>query len=545
MWSASGQAQKRKLEELDAKVQGIETDMEVLQEFIQEQSKQLQTIKKTVLELDALKKDVGRIDTHVRGVADLAKKIFNDLTAVSGRVNENRTRIEKIEETLARRLVRFSGQIRLRPEYRANQRYFNNLLDQEKNLSGSHRARLRVDAAPAKNLAGRVTMQDARRWGSPTMFFQKEDLGKVADVRGNPLAPSQDRDDSSALRVHEAYVDFHRESFSARVGRQIWDFGAGRMIGSEDWEQAGQSFDGFDLTLSLKNYLRGDLLFAWVEERNATDGSDVLLTGLHVNSPYFETMALDAYIFYLHDDRAGGMRKIATMGGRAAGSLSVHKALFFDLEGAMQFGAQTEHTPGDNKTVDNFHYAMFMHAELGYDISVPTSPSLAIVFEMASGDGNTSPNDPGNDLSAGFVPLFPSRHNMFGQMDLWHQRNIWDVGGRLRLSPLKELDVELEFHSLHTYADTGSLPWGGDDTGSWLQPLETSLGEEVDLRAEYSVQQNLSLAAGYGLFIPGGVFVDLDERDPIILEDETTGEPYRYPRGDPAHWLYLQADFTF
>lgn len=546
-FSLDASAQRRRTNALDARVNNLATDLEVLQEFIQEQSTGLTNLKKKIAELDQLKGEVGKQASQVKGLSAIVSKNTAAIDALGQRVAGGEQKLTAIEEELARKRVDFSGQLRIRPEFRNSHKYFNYDIDADENLLASHRARINLDIAPAKWFNARVSLQDARQWGSSTLFLQRDDLGPTTDITGAPIARPQDANRDSALRVHEAYLDmrFADDRVALRSGRQIWNFGAGRMIGDNDWEQAGRSFDGLDLTVKYQNYVKADLLFSWVDERNSLGGNDVLFGGAYVTVPYIEELNIDAYLLYLGDDRDSARRNVGTLGARAAGKLPFHKALFFDLEGAIQFGTVTEQAPTDNATTDNSLYAVFFHVDAGYVIPVQLPLSVSIFYELASGDGNTSPADPANDQAVSWVPLFPTSHSLFGRMDIWNQSNIWDIGGKLRGTPLKGLDITMELHSLHLYESTGAFPWGGEPAASYLDTVDTNLGIEFDIYARYLLSEQLAVVAGYSVFAPGGAFSDLDKSDPIVLEDSSDGGLYRYPRGDAAQWLYVQADFTF
>jgi len=537
LFSSSAFAQRKKVKQLETKVQNLETDLEVLQEFIQEQSAALQELKKKLAETEKWKEELGKVDKRVAGNTDLAKKIHGDVGKVTGKVQEDSDRVDKVEEQLAKKKVDFHGQIRVRPEILANHQYFNNLMTDDRNFTGSHRARIGIDVNPNDFFTGRFTLQDARIWGSPTLYLQKESVAN----------PPQDRDSGSALKVHEAYVNMNLKDVAVlRLGRQMWNFGAGRIVGNNDWEQAGRSFDGLDLALKYQNYIRADMFFAWVEERHSSGETDASFGGLYLTCPYVEDMAFDLYYFFLYDTKGAAKRSISTLGLRIGGKLPWHKALFFDMEGAIQFGTATEGQPRDFDTVENDHYAVSLHVDLGYAIQVKTTPTLALFFDMASGDGNTSPQDEANDLSAGWIPLFPTNHGMFGKMDLWNQTNIWDFGGFFKISPVDGFDIVLELHSLHIYADTGAIPGGGDNI-SIVEATDTNLGFEMDFELIYRIRDNLAVMGGYSFFSPGQALEDRDKLDPLVLTEIEDGDEvqYRYPVGDAAHWAYLQVDLTF
>ncbi len=532
---------------VETRISNVETDLDVLKEFLQEQGSSLQKLKEKSAEVDKLKAELAKIAQSGAASADQIKKLSTELADVAAKLKAETDRLTKLEEEMARRKIVFTGQLRVRPEFRLSNRYFNYELDSDRNFAGSHRARLGVDAAPASFLKARFTLQDARFWGSPVLSGQSEE-GPFVDAAGKSVTVlPQDKDRSTPLGVHEAYMDVEavKDVLAFRLGRQSWNFGAGRMIGDNDWEQGGRSFDGMDVTLRYENILKADILFSWIQERNAAAMSDVAFGGLYLNCPYVKGMDIDVYWLYLGDPRREGGRKVHTMGGRVGGRLPMHKALFFDLEGALQFGEVTEGLPQDNTLKTNDQYAVAAHADLGYELPVAWTPAIALFFDLASGDGNTNPVDLDNDLSAGWVPLFPTRHGLFGKMDLWSQSNLWDLGGRVGVKPLKGLEVGVELHSLHLYADTGHIPGGAHPDQRVAEPLSTNLGLELDLDATYRLNESFALALGYGLFAPGAA---LDEREELQNEevvDPDDGKLYRYEPGDNAQWGYVQAEVTF
>ena len=539
LFSSSALAQKKKIKQLEGDLKNLESDIEVLQEFIQEQSTTLTLLKKKVAEADKLREEVKKLNQRITGNTELSKKSLEGVDKANKGLTEESGRVDAIEEKLKKKVVDFHGQIRIRPEIRSNHLHFNNLLDEDRNFTASHRALIGVDVRPSGFVTGRFTLQDARIWGSPTLYLQKESVAN----------PPEDRDGSSALKVHEAFGDivFKEEVASLRLGRQVLNFGAGRMVGNNDWEQAGRAFDGLDLTLQYKNFIKADLFAAWVEERHAFGETDSSFSGIYLTCPYVKDMAFDLYYLFLYDVRGDAKRSISTIGLRIGGKLPWHKALFFDLEGALQFGDNTEGKPTDNQTVTNSHYGVYLHMDLGYAVQVKTTPTLAIFFDMASGDGNTSPTDSANDLSAGWVPLFATKHSMLGRMDMWNQTNIWDLGGYFKITPAAGFDITLEIHSLHLYDKNGAIPGGGDNA-SVLEETDGNLGFELDIDLAYRFNDNFAISGGYSLFAPGQGLKDRDDDKPLVVtEIDDNGEPteYRYPVGDPAHWVYLQADFTF
>ena len=538
---------QKKLRDMESRIKNIEGDLEVLQEFIQDQSKAMQQLKQRLEETGKYKAQIEGLDKKIGGVFDLTKQVSGDVVKVGQRVDEEARRIDAVEEAL-KKGIKFTGQLRVRPQLKTNFDTFNYELDDDQNLFATQRLRLGVDVAPAKGVEGRFILQDARGWGLNT----------------------QGPDPANPLRVHEGYMKLALDEKMATVklGRQEWDFGAGRLIGNDDWAQEARSFDGLDLTLTHENFIKADFLFALLDERNATNGEDELFGGVYAVTPYLEDMTIEAYLLFLWDNRDRAKRNVSTLGLRSAGKAPFHKELFFDIELTLQFGTVTEMGPkgaetnleeGDVATslvedrfVDNPHFAAAYHVELGYYIPVEFSLALSLFVDIASGDGNSSPKEEsGNDQHVSFVPLFPTQHALLGKMDLWHLTNIIDFGGRLKVTPVENLLVGLEGHYLKLYAGGGPYP-GGDTTNSSLtEPSPEDLGIEVDVDITYALSDHLALAAGYSVFLPGAAISDKEtgrikhKRTEIDPDDPENPQTWEYPGGDPAHWLFVQADLTF
>ena len=94
-------------------------------------------------------------------------------------------------------------------------------------FSFDQRTRLQLNYTSEKYSA-RLTLQDARIWGSDDMY-------NPTGLTGN----------SNALDLFEAWVDVHlRENSSLRIGRQIWNYGDMRILSQRNWWTSGHSYDG-------------------------------------------------------------------------------------------------------------------------------------------------------------------------------------------------------------------------------------------------------------------------------------------------------------
>jgi len=503
----------------------VEEELSLLRDVAGDAARTAGLVKKR---LDVLEKKVEKLSAELRKDVDVVSKAVDGNEAA---LNEQGARLDAVEKGVAEirqelenRRVDFSGQIRVRPQYISNARDFRSDLDEDQDFFFNQRVRLGVSARPADYVSAFIQLQDVRSYGADALV----------------------EDGSNPIRLHQAYVTGELPSgLQLRAGRQEWSFGSERVIGSDDWNQHGRSFDGLDLTWTFQDYLVADALFALLDERAASGGDDKLFGGLYLTTPVLDPMVMDLYYLYQHDPRDGAKRSYSTIGGRIAGRLPWHEALLLDLEATLQFGTVSEGDPGDQLSVENPHFAAAYHLMLGYEIPVHTSPTVKAFFLSASGDPNRSPVDPSNDKHTAYLPLFPTRHTMLGRMDVFSLSNIWSAGGELSLTPVEKVRIELQYHYLALVDEYGDVPGGhGMVTQNRLYPSRKDIGSEVDLSAFWDLDEHLSLGGGYSVLLPGGAIED-QVRPEREVEEGDQLRTYVYPGGDPAHWAWLQADLRF
>gem|GEM_PF-2530327 len=518
----------------DPAVESMREELQIVQEYIEEQGATINQLKKQLGELSTVRGDMAKQDIKIEELKKAIEAANAQLEEAKAKAEVITKKVGDIEDTLKRRNVKWSAQLRVRPEVATNMTDFHSGLNQDENMSVSQRLRVGMDYKATDLAAFRLTLQDVRGWG---------------------VMAEDSADKSDPLRVFEAWVDLnlYDDYANLKLGRQVWDFGKGRIIGKSDWTQVGRSFDGVDLVLKYEKYIKADLLFSVIDERNASNGKDLLFGGIYLNSPYVEGMDFDAYWLYYRDHRAGGKRDFSTFGLRAAGKMPFHPALFFDFEGSWQIGSVTEGTgPTDMSGKTQDHFAASYHAEIGYDIPETTlNPQIAFFFDSASGDPNDSPTDPRNDVSTAFIPLFPSRHSYLGMMDIWTATNIWDVGGRVAVAPsaIKGFKFEIEFHKMALVEDEARIPWAATNPAIFKNPKkDPDLGIEVDFCASYQITEELGLATGYSFFAPGDGLKGYVTRVSDVATDaqgNTVPQLLDYRFSQAAHWFFMQADYKF
>ncbi len=520
---------KKKLKKLAQKVSELEEELPLLRDLTGDASDKATKVKKKLGEISSL---VSKLSDSTASLTKSNAKIIKFSNALGKKAKANTAELAKLAaelkaeiEKLRAEKVTFKGQVRIRPQFRNNHMDFTSWLDSDQDLFVSHRIRLGARFSPSENVDGYFEFQDARRFG----------------------APSTAEDHSSFAVLHQGYLSFGFENVEIMAGRKEWDFGSGKVIGKGDWGQAGQAFDGVDIKLTKGDYITADILFAILDENNTTGGTDSLVGGFYASSKVLKPAILDFYYIYTTMPGMNHERNFSTVGIRASGAMPNHEALIFDLEGNVQFGTVFENSPQGQDGKDNPHFATAYHAMLGYKLPVDLDPVLKLFFNAASGDGNSSVTDPGNDSHTAYIPLFGSKHSILGQMDIFSLSNIWEIGGRIEMKPLEGLQLGLQYQMLNLVDEYGQLSNGFANGYDGLTPSSMDIGNEIDFSVGYSLSKNLILSGGYSIFLPGNAVKDQVTVLSTCPEEEAYGDSVNceYGSGDIAQWLWLQADLKF
>ncbi len=429
--------------------------------------------------------------------AQLAKMAINE--------REMGTRVEAMGREVDEKLSRFSldGGIRFRGAYEANRTDFSSETE-DNDLYVTQRLLLNLGFRVAKGVELKTQIQDSRIWGASG--------GAVAGER-------------SELGFSEAYVHVSKlaDGLSIDAGRMVFDYGMGRMIGADDWSNAGNSFDGLRVSYSPFEGMSVDALYTMVHERDVVDGDDSTLSGLYASWEILEGFLTDAYVLHLYDGLDERYVNVATIGLAAHGTL--FDMIYLDVEGAVQVGKAAE----TQTFLKNDHLATAGYVELGYVQASGALPFRAGVFASGA-SGDAEPRDvPGNDASVSFIPLFPSRHLYWGAMDQVTWTNIRNFGLRGEVAPMPGMKIELQIHELYAADDRAALPGVGLTNSIPLEAMGAHIGHEVDLRVGLTPADWASVDFGYSVFLA-----------------EEGGRNYKgLEEANAAHWLWVQAGFLF
>ncbi len=370
--------------------------------------------------------------------------------------------------------LKIGGEFRTRLEHRVNDDLNSSTSDND--LFVLLRTRVYLDLNPLSNLRLFAMFQDSETLG------QDSALIKTPDDR----------------KLYQAFLYLKNSApltTSIKIGRQEMVYGDARLIGNNNWNNLGRSFDGG--IVRLENHAFWLDMFG---TRIHPKGKENQFAGAYGHWKGFPQGELEAYALYLHGSTSGlngGSLSIVTLGSRISGKFK--KSFDYGFEGAYQTG-----TSGGSKVS-----AFATHLHLGYTFAPAFKPRLGIEYDFASGD-----NDPKNGTVTTFNNLFPTNHDKYGYMDLFSWKNLHDLRFSFDTSPLKWLKTKLDYHAffLPAPADGAFLAsqaqWrpGAPGAGHFA-------GQEIDLLLTFKPWEYVDALVGYSVFFPGTFFKDTGSSD--------------------------------
>ncbi|MBH0183642.1 MAG: alginate export family protein [Nitrospira sp.] len=299
-----------------------------------------------------------------------------------------------------------------------------------------------------------------------------------------------------SLTVHNVLGTGLRTDF--HFGRMTMDFGRRRLIARNDFRNTSNAFDGFhwqigqDKTWRIRAFATQPVVRD--EVRLDQQYHNQFFWGTYLESKHFPWLQMDAYYFGLNDQRLPNgttHRTYSTAGGR------LYKE---PTAGEPDYEIETAWQTGHRGATD--HFAHFQHLDLGYTFNLPWTPRLVSLFDYASGD-----RQPGDSQDGGFDTLFGARRWEYGPTGIFlpfFRTNLMSPGWRLVVTPTPHLIVQVKHRVWY-------LAQGKDFFGSsGLQDITgnagTSLGHDLELRAQYALSANLDFDIGYVHWFKGSYF---------------------------------------
>lgn len=281
-------------------------------------------------------------------------------------------------------------------------------------------------------------------------------------------------------------------------GRMTMDFGRRRLIARNDFRNTSNAFDGLhwqigqDKTWRLRTFLVEPVIRN--EVRLDEQSSKSLFWGSYIESRHFPWFQVDVYYLGLNDKRVTDLanhRTYSTFGGR----------LYKDPKsGELDYEGESSWQIGTTGGTD--HFAHFQHMDLGYTFPLAWSPRLVAHYDYASGD-----RKPGDSQNDGFDTLFGARRWEYGPTGTFgpfSRTNLSSPGWRLIVTPADGWTLQVK-HRVWYLAQSRDV-FGSSGLQDTTGNAGTSLGHDVELRAQWALSANLDVDAGYVHWFKGSYF---------------------------------------
>ncbi len=283
------------------------------------------------------------------------------------------------------------------------------------------------------------------------------------------------------------------------VGRLTMDFGRRRLIARNDFLNTTNAFDGVHWQLAKDKVwrIRAFLVEPVIRDQVQLDEQSkrFVFWGVYSETNQVPWLRLNAYYFGLSDQRFSTLnlqRTFSTFGMRLY-EIPTKGRLDYEIESVVQTG-----TLGNTD-----HFAHFQHIDFGYTFDLPWSPRLLIHYDYASGDRN--PND---SQSSAFDTLFGASRrfefNATGNFGPFFRRNISSPGWRVIVAPAKGWKVQMLHRFWYLATSRGAFAGSGlrDATGG----SGNYLGHDLEMQAQWKINDNLEFDAGYNHWFKGSYF---------------------------------------
>ena len=458
----------------------------------------------------------------------------------------------------------FSGDLRVRPEYRTNAFFGQTPAAGKRNdMYIQQWMRLGINYSVSPDVEVFFQPQYAKNFGAASINGagnQATNGSCAANICANDAF---NVGTGESFFVRQAFVLVRNvgiENLSLKLGRQLIVFGNHRLFGHFDWANTGFSHDAITAQYAAK-YFNITAGFARGSDKDFnTFGGNATVFGVAppgVGGPQapaatdssndadfwyargqfkpIKGLSLEPMWVYFYNggpNSAGGTgvpggtpaqahaanQNRHTVGGRVA-----FKKSMFDMNGEFywQFGSMGVLPGNSPRNLSINAYAGAVQA--GITLPVPMQPRIGVEYDIASGDGNntTCGNGVGGTSVAGcggnantFEQLYPTNHILFGYMDLFAWRNMIAYSGNFQMRPTKNSHFEIWGNifrkqqagdNWYRAAQNVYFTANGGNCGNFGGTCtSSSLGQEVDVIYTMFFKDNkVGWQVGYGHFFPG------------------------------------------
>lgn len=322
--------------------------------------------------------------------------------------------------------------------------------------------------------------------------------GKTAQSTSRDLPGGRRPLDMDTVDLQQAFLDVSLPLAGGRLtlrpGRQMFSFGAQRLISPLPWGNTLRTWDGVTARWVGDGWAVHGLATAFAPvdktEFNSVD-RDTTLYGLYATrAPKDGGRGLDLYLI-------GNERSQVTVNGTSGDERRTTAGFrsWGPLEGPWDLEVEAAHQSG--KVGDGDVSAWMLAAELGNrQVVLPGASRSWLGLDLASGDSS-----PGGDVGT-FHQLFPLGHAYLGYADFVGRQNIFDLSAGSTWPVAEGVTLDLDLHHFRVL-DTDDALYAASGAPIRTGLTHKNVGSEVDVLANWAIQRGVKSYAGYSHFFAG------------------------------------------
>jgi hypothetical protein len=290
------------------------------------------------------------------------------------------------------------------------------------------------------------------------------------------------------------------DGMEVEIGRMALDYGSGRQIGSYDFHETGNAFDGLRLGFSIKPYLTIDTLAVKLRRNTAHPETERNLFGAYITARPTETLVSDLYLLYITDGAVDDRSELQTLGLR----LAWQPVQWLDVEGEFALQVGTIQPKKFERPQD--HLATAAAAQLSSHTEFGLPMSLTLQAQFYSGEDPES-----GDQHRAWRPLYPSLAKHLGLLQLFNQTNLLQYGGAAQFGHDTGLRLIVDVRLNRSIAGT-RVPGFGEPTLAGTAGRWEAIGMEVDTRLSWPIFERSEILVASALFAPSQALGDKNGR---------------------------------
>lgn len=338
-----------------------------------------------------------------------------------------------------------------------------------------------------------------------------------------PVATNNALSTENMVLVQEAFGHWMvNDSFSLKFGRQNYQIGDGSVIGINDWQRTPYSFEGGLLTYEMEHVKIDALGFRLAEYdrtglENPNADPENNLFGLSVDLKTMPEWLKMVNVHVLQNNVAD--RRPAASTDVSLGKVNLLRygltvaGETMNIDYKINYNAHTgqaELTGSPEAELDGD----MVQAELGYTLPEIMNSRFYVLYHQSSGADAQG--------KGAYDPFLYELHYNAGRMDVFQWGNLTYLQFGYHLMPTDTLKVGLDYIMFSRTEKTDDANLGrlgsalgrsstgyaarNGATGATLSSMSDKLGDEIDLIAEQTYDNGLTIVGRAGMFMPGDFF---------------------------------------